>query len=139
LETTLKNPDAFASGDAQHEQPTTKYTLITNTAKFPPGQVVATPGALALMERTNTNPALLLSRHLHSDWGDVCYEDLALNDQALKDGSRLMSVYRLVTPESLAATAIKNRAELPTVWIITEAVGDDGKRASTCLLLPEDY
>jgi hypothetical protein len=135
----MNNPDAIASGDALHEQPTTKYTLITNAAKFPPGQVVATPGALALMERTNTNPALLLSRHIHGDWGDVCAEDRALNDQALKDGSRLMSVYRLVRPGTLVSNAIKNRALLPTVWIITEAVGDDGVRASTCLLLPEDY
>jgi hypothetical protein len=144
LETTLKNPDAFASGDAQHEQQTTKYTLITNAAntnaaKFSLEQVVVTPGALALMEHTNTNPAVLLSRHIHGDWGDVCVEDRTLNDQALIDGSRLMSVYRLVTPEKLAATAIKNRAVLPTVWIITETVSDDGKRASTCLLLPEDY
>jgi hypothetical protein len=135
----MNNPNAIASGDAQQEPPTPRYTLITNAAKFPPGQVVATPGALALMERTNTNPVLLLSRHLHGDWGDVCAEDRALNDQALFDGSRLMSVYRSVTPEIFAATAIKNRSELPTVWIITEAFGDDGKRASTCLLLPEDY
>jgi hypothetical protein len=135
----MDNLDAIASGDAQQEPPTPRYTLIRNAAKFSPGQVVATPGALALMERTKTNPVLLLSRHLHGDWGDVCVEDRTLNDQALINGSRLMSLYRLVTPESLAATAIKNRAALPTVWIITEAVGDDGKRASTCLLLPEEY
>jgi hypothetical protein len=135
----MNKPDAIASGDAQQEPPTPRYTLITNAAKFSPGQVVATPGALALMERANTNPALLLSRHIHGDWGDVCDEDRALNNQALIDGSRLMSVYRLVRPETLVSNAIKNRASLPTVWIITEAVGDDGVRASTCLLLPEDY
>jgi hypothetical protein len=135
----MNNPDAIASGDVQQEPPTPRYTLITNAAKFSPGQVVATPGALALMERTKTNPALLLVRHLHRDWGDVCAEDRALNDQALIDGSRLMSVYRLASSKTLAATPIRKRSELPTVWIITEAVGDVGKRASTCLLLPEEY
>jgi hypothetical protein len=58
---------------------------------------------------------------------------------ALRDGSRIMSVYRLVSPEKLKATPRAKRSELPTVWSITEAVGDDGRRASTCLLLPQDY
>jgi hypothetical protein len=25
------------------------------------------------------------------------------------------------------------------IWIITEAAGDDGNRASTCILLPDEY
>ncbi|TAG47992.1 MAG: type I restriction endonuclease subunit M [Betaproteobacteria bacterium] len=113
--------------------------MITNAAKFSPGQIVATPGALALMQRTNTNPAILLNRHLHGDWGDTCAEDSSLNEQALDDGSRLMSVYRLVSLQTLTTTPLKKRTELPTVWIITEAVGEGGKRASSCILLPEDY
>jgi hypothetical protein len=135
----MSNSDAVASQDAPQEPPTLKYTLITNAAQFSLGQVVATPGALALIERTSTNPVMLLNRHVHGDWGDACAEDRALNDRALQDGSRLMSVYRLVNPQTLAATPLKKRSELPTLWIITEAVGHDGKRASTCILLPEDY
>ena len=131
--------DAISSDNAPRNPPTPKYTLVTNDAKFSLGQVVATPGALALMERTDTNPAVLLNKHIHGDWGDTCAEDCALNEQALTDGSRLMSVYRLVSPQDLAATAIEKRALLPTVWIITEAVGNDGRRASTCLLLPQEY
>jgi hypothetical protein len=135
----MSNSDAVASRDAPQEPPTPKYTLITNAAKFSLGQVVATPGALVLLERTNTNPLMLLNRHIHGDWGDACADDRALNDQALIDGSRLMSVYRLVSPQTLATTPLKKRSELPSLWIITEAVGDDEKRASTCILLPEDY
>ena len=40
-------------------------------------------------------------------------------------GSRLLSAYRTLRGEKL--------------WIITEAVGEDGRRASSCLLLPEEY
>jgi hypothetical protein len=133
--------DSIATGsdDTQHEPSQPKYTILTNAAKFDMGQLVATPGALALMEQTKTNPALIVSRHLHGDWGDVCQEDRALNDQALIDGSRLMSVYRLVSPETLAATQPKKRIDLPTLFVITEAIGDNGRRASTCILLPEEY
>lgn len=135
----MNDSTATASKDAQHEPSKPKYTLITNAAKFELGQLVATPGALALMERTKTNPALLVSRHLHGDWGDVCQEDRELNDEALLTGNRLLSAYILASPETLAATPPKKRGDLPTVWMITEAVGDDGRRASTCILLPEEY
>jgi hypothetical protein len=135
----MNDSTATASDDAQHEPPRPQYTLITNAAKFELGQLVATPGALALMERTKTNPALLVGRHLQADWGEICQEDRGLNEQALTDGSRLMSVYRLVSPETLAATLPKKRIDLPTVWIITEAIGESGRRASTCILLPEEY
>ncbi len=52
-------------------------------------------------------------------------EDKRLNDQALVDGSRLLSAYRTLKGER--------------IWIITEAVGDDGKRSATTLLLPAQY
>ena len=135
----MSKPDAIASDSAAPRPSTPKYTLVANDAKFSLGQVVATPGALALMERTDTNSAVLLNKHIHGDWGDICAEDCALNGQALTDGSRLMSVYRLISHQTLATTAIKKRAELLTVVIITEAVGNDGRRASTCIFLPKEY
>mgnify|MGYP000066476128 CR=1 FL=1 len=114
-------------------------TIISNVMRFQPGQCVATPGALALLEKTGFSAAFLINRHLHGDFGDVCEEDAELNEMALKDGSRIMSVYRLVSPEKLKATPRSKRSELHTVWVITEAVSDDGRRTSTCLLLPQDY
>jgi hypothetical protein len=36
---------------------------------FPAGQIVATPGALALLEQANRSPMEFLSRHLGGDWG----------------------------------------------------------------------
>ncbi len=70
-------------------------------------------------------PATLLSQHSRGDWGEIDPEDRGLNEQALVSGARLFSVYRI--------------AEDTRIWVITEAAGDDGERAATTLLLPEDY
>lgn len=120
-------------------QPKPPVTIITNAAKFQLGQCVATPGALALLEKTGFSAAFLINRHLHGDWGDVCKEDAELNELALTDGSRVMSVHRLVSPETLKATPRSKRSELPSLWLITDAADDDGIRRCTTALLPGDY
>lgn len=134
-EKTMNNQETNTD-TAQTKPP---VTIITNAAKFQLGQCVATPGALALLEQTGFSAAFLINRHLHGDWGDVCKEDAELNELALKDGSRIMSVYRLVSPEKLKATSRSKRSELPTLWLITDAADDDGIRRCTTVLLPEDY
>ena len=90
------------------------------TAKFSPGSIVATPAALAALEAAGQRPLEFLSRHLRGDWGDVDAHDRRENELALKQGFRLLSVYRLTDGTRL--------------WIITEA-----DRSATTLLLPEDY
>lgn len=87
---------------------------------FPLGQCVATPGALAALEEAGQSPADFLSRHVAGDWGEIDREDKGLNEQALKEGARIFSVYR-------TSKGVK-------VWVITEA-----DRASTCVLLPDEY
>lgn len=91
---------------------------------FSLGQIVATSGALALLESTNSDAAAFLSRHRTGDWGDLDDEDKAANTDALTNGARILSAYQLGSDR---------------LWIITEACCDDGHRASTCLLLPEEY
>jgi hypothetical protein len=87
---------------------------------FPPGRLVSTPGALALLEQANKSPLEFLSRHLRGDWGDLCQEDKTENELSLKHGFRLMSNYPVTDNEKL--------------WITTEA-----DRSVTTLLLPEEY
>ena len=118
---------------------TTPTIIYSNTARFSMGQIVATPGALRLLQETGFSAAALLARHLRGDWGDLCKDDAALNAMALTDGSRIMSVYRLVDAEKLKATPRSKRADLPTVWVITDGTNEDGKREYTTLLLPGDY
>ena len=95
--------------------------IYSNTAKFPLGQIVATPGALELLQETGFSAAALCRRHVQSDWGDLCDEDRAENDFAVTRRLRILSCYRLVDAERLAATPRDKRSSLPTLWIITEA------------------
>lgn len=88
-------------------------------SKFLLGQVVATPAALAYLASRSLTPLVFLDRHAAGDWGDVCEQDRRANEEALKSGLRLMSVYKIGDG---------------AVWIITEA-----DRSVTTVLLPEDY
>ena len=89
-------------------------------AKFPFGQLVATPGALDALERTGQSPLEFLGRHASGDWGEVCEADKKENDFSVRNGFRLLSAYRLRDGTKL--------------WIITEA-----DRSATTILLPEEY
>lgn len=94
--------------------------------RFPLGNVVATPPALATLERNSLEPAKLLDRHLHGDFGDLDDHDRSANEAALKNGGRIFSAYTLADGDRL--------------YVITEAVGDDGvSRSSTCILTPQCY
>ena len=87
---------------------------------FPIGLVVATPGALDVLQRSGESPASFLTRHVTGDWGDLCEDDRAANEEALRVVARLLSSYRTVRGDLL--------------WVITEA-----DRSSTCLLTPAEY
>lgn len=93
--------------------------------KFSLDQVVATPGALETLERSSQSAAEFLIRHQRGDWGIVDDADKAANDQSLIDGSRILSAYRTSKGEKL--------------WIITEAVDENGRRVATTILLPSEY
>jgi hypothetical protein len=93
--------------------------------KFPLGRLVATPGALRALQESGQTPDFFLTRHAAGDWGEVDEEDWRLNDQALADGGRLLSAYRTLKGKRL--------------WVITEAADDNGQRAATTVLLPDDY
>ena len=56
---------------------------------------------------------------------DGYLEDRETNRQAVQRGGRVFSRYCLTSTVR--------------VWVITEAVNDDGVRASTCILLPSEY
>jgi hypothetical protein len=93
--------------------------------KFSPGRLLATPGALRAMEEAGQSPAFFLERHLVGDWGEVDDEDKRANDRALVDGSRILSAYRTLKGVR--------------IWIITEAADDEGRRAASTAILPEEY
>ena len=95
----------------------TSVIIAIARPKFPLGQIVITANAQSILDPADIQQGL--SRHARGDWGDVCPEDSKLNELSLKDGSRLLSVYR---------------SGVNRFWIITEA-----DRSVTTVLMPEDY
>jgi hypothetical protein len=87
---------------------------------FSLGAIVATVGAANALEESGDDYSPLLDRHQAGDWGEIDPEDRGVNEEALKEGARIFSVYQL--------------SDSRKVWIITEA-----DRSSTCILLPEEY
>ena len=93
---------------------------MTAPHRFPLGQLLTTPAALAALQAAGATPLALLAHHAAGDWGDLDPEDKQLNERALRDGGRLFSAYGFAAGSK--------------VWVITEA-----DRAETTVLLPEDY
>jgi hypothetical protein len=87
---------------------------------FQLGQVVATQGALKLLQEHSVPINQILARHVTGDWGVVCPEDAQANDGAVLNGSRILSAY-VIAPEQ-------------RVWVITE-----WDRSATTVLMPEEY
>ena len=67
--------------------------VALNNPLFNLGQVVATPGALEALEKAGQTPAEFLDRHIRGDWGEVDAEDRQANEEARKNGGRILSAY----------------------------------------------
>lgn len=95
-----------------------------NTPKFDLGRIVMTAGIAEKVE-SDRNFKLFVIDSLESykwcDWGDTCKDDKKLNDDALKNGDRILAVY--IQPK----TDTK-------IWIITE-----WDRSVTTILFPDEY
>ena len=92
--------------------------MSAHAAKFPLGEIVITPNALASLP--NDEVLLALSRHVSGDWGSLDKEDVQSNERAVERGLRLFSRYH-------SKSGVK-------FWIITEH-----DRSKTTVLLPMDY
>ena len=67
----------------------------------------------------------ILDKHFAGDWGKTCAEDKVVNEDAMKTGARLMSVY--------------STEKGTKVWVITDAGWKERHHEVTTVLLPEDY
>ena len=92
-------------------------SVITVNPRVNPGRLMITRNAKNALPRREVDAAI--NRHLSGDWGDVCQSDWQRNEQALRDGDRLLSVYQTQAGEKF--------------WIITES-----DRSTTTVLLPSD-
>jgi len=102
------------------------FITLAGTSRFDLGQVVATPGALEACPFDHL--LRCLARHARGDWGSVCPEDAARNDEALTEGSRILSAYPIDPAKPCKGFGAN------CLWIITEA-----DRSATTFLLPSEY
>jgi len=89
------------------------------TPLFSLGAVVATPGALDLLDRAGINATPFLARHQYGDFGVLDTDDIRENQLSIERGSRILSAYEINDER---------------IWIITEA-----DRSVTTMLLPREY
>lgn len=85
--------------------------------KFDLGQVVATDGFRG--EFDFDLMIKLINRHVNGDWGDLEMNDWQLNEAALMDGDRILSMYRVNGQK---------------IYVITES-----DRSYTTIMLAEEY
>lgn len=85
---------------------------------LPLGQTVMTRG-VAQHFADPTPLRTVLARHQRGDWGEVRADDARLNDEAVRDGDRVLSAYTV---------------DGVRLWVITEA-----DRSTTTILFPEEY
>ena len=93
-------------------------------SRFELGNCYITPGAAAALAALAISPTVLLQRHATGDAGILTSEDIRANERAILVGSRILSAF------------IFNGQR---IWVITDAVEDDGHRHSTTILLASEY
>ena len=86
--------------------------------RFRTGEVRATTAALANVSKEKL--ICLVNRHIRGNWGDTCMADQKANEQAIRDGDRILSWYQI---------SGKIR-----ILIITEA-----DRSATTIMLADEY
>jgi hypothetical protein len=112
--------ETWPHAEQTDEPATAPPSLQVKQPYFALGHVVMTPGVAAL----GIDVLPYLNRHAHKDWTELDGHDRRANEQAVKNGGRILSAYDVPLADG----------ETERIWVITEA-----DRSSTCLLLPSEY
>lgn len=88
------------------------------------GPITTTLGAMVVFLIARRSPNTLLARHVAGDWGELDDEDWQANNEATKNGGRILSSYSVGGEK---------------VWIITDVEVSPGRRYATTILLPSEY
>lgn len=131
--------DYTNTGDVLSQIRARQSNQTTAPARFPLGKIAATPAVLELLERTSYSASALLARHSACDFGDLDAHDHKQNEDAIKNGGRIFSVYRLCDAAWLKQIPRSQRHTIETVWIITNGTNDVGVRDGTVLMTPACY
>jgi hypothetical protein len=87
-------------------------------ALFTLGEIVIRPRAALLMQNLRINPASLFLRHVTGDWGDVSNDQRRTNEEAVREGGRILSAYGqgnmriyVITEADRSATTIRTEKD----------------------------
>lgn len=92
--------------------------------KFDLGRMVVTKGVGEKMKEDRSFQVFVqvsIGKYVHRDWGQTCEEDAKANNRAIRNGERILAVYKQPKTDT-------------TIWIITEA-----DRSATTVLFPDEY
>lgn len=91
---------------------------------FELGRMVCTRGIAEKMDENSEFASFVnksLAKYSKRDWGNTCDDDKKANDEAIKNGERILAVY--------SSDKLKTK-----IWIITE-----WDRSVTTILFPSEY
>ena len=94
------------------------------------GKVVMTRGVAEAVDESMEFTSFVADcarRYVRKDWGDLCKEDKKANDDALRNGDRIVASY-------LMPQALRDLTDESKIWIITE-----WDRSVTTVLFPSEY
>lgn len=115
------------SHHATHDLSMPPFSVRHKLPMFSVGDVVATPGALGLLDRYGLNAATILRRQMWGDFGTACAEDRVANLAAIGNGARILSAYEVspdgapteliyATSSSTVAAFRPRRQWSPNIW-----------------------
>jgi hypothetical protein len=107
--------------------------VLDAAPKFQIGRILATPAAIAFAKERGIDLLDVVRRHCKCDPGDLCPEDVQVNNDAIASGGRVFSSYRFDSQQP-QRSGYRDPGSDERLWVITEA-----DRASTTVLLPSDY
>ena len=101
--------------------------------KIQVGEIYATKGESEDAEKNENFREFInicINRHIKEDFGEMEEEDIESNKEAINNGSRIFSSYKI--DENL-------NNENEKLWIITEAENENKEREYTTILYPKEY
>lgn len=89
-----------------------------NKLRFSLGKCHITTVASDFLDKNNKTPIELITRHVTGDWGDIEEEDKQSNEEAVKEGYRILSAYLLGNEKIYIIT--EHDRSLTTVMLASE-------------------
>ena len=97
------------------------HSLGKDPVQFDIGRVVATLGAVELLDSTETYPLQLLVRHVLGDWGEVGEDSVAANEESIRlQYGTVLSCYTVGAHQLFLVTTLADAGGTCTTFMLPE-------------------